>query len=72
MEQEVKLSPREKMSETTEEDLRTRIYEALVELSLATAEQKSGLVEHLSADCGRLRDLIIYGKVPDGVTLAQE
>ena len=55
------------MPEKIEEDLRTRIYEALVEVGLATDEQKRDVVEHLSAECGRLRDLIVYGKIPKGV-----
>jgi hypothetical protein len=59
------------MPEKLEEDLRTRIYEALVELGVATAEQKHGLVEHLVVECDSLRDLIVYGKIPDTVAVAQ-
>ena len=63
MEQGVSLAQEETRPEKIEEDLRTRIYEALTELGFATAEQKRGLVEHLRAECGRLYDLIVYSKL---------
>ena len=61
------------MPEKLEQDLRTRIYESLVELGAASPEQKRAVVEHLLDECDTLRNLIVCGKIaPSTRAVAQK
>ena len=51
--------------ERIEELLRSEIYTALVELSLAEKQDKPQVVTRLTAACKKLHDLIIGGKIPE-------
>jgi hypothetical protein len=50
--------------EKVEEQLRSDVYAALVELSFARVEEKPAIVQRLSRACGKLNELIIHGKIP--------
>lgn len=51
-------------SEKIEEELRSAIYTALVELSLSAKSDKAAIAQRLNAACSELHDLIIYGRIP--------
>jgi hypothetical protein len=51
--------------ERVEEELRSGIYEALVELGLAEKQDKPQVMNRLHAACGKLHALIIHGKIPE-------
>ena len=48
-----------------EEELRSRIYTALVELASERPEGKAAIVERLVTMSNQLQDLIIHGKIPE-------
>ena len=50
--------------EKAEAELRSRIYTALVEMTLACSEEKRAIVERLKHVIGQLYDLILYGTIP--------
>ena len=48
-----------------EAELRSRIYAALVEITLAPREEKEGFAQHLKDARLQLHDLIVYGMAPE-------
>jgi hypothetical protein len=48
-----------------EEQLRSQLYTALVELSFAPPDQKAAIVERMMTACRELTDLIINCKTPE-------
>jgi hypothetical protein len=52
-------------AESFEEELRSRMYTALVDLAWARAEDKLAIVERLITTSNQLKDLIMHGKIPE-------
>ena len=50
--------------ERAEAELRSRMYTALVEMTLASGEEKQVMVARLKHFSGQLYDLILYGTIP--------
>ena len=51
--------------ERIEEQLRSEIYEVLVELALAEKQDKLEVVNRLNVACSKSHDLITHGKIPE-------
>ena len=49
-----------------EEELRSEIYAALVELSFAEKQEKVQVVTRISAACSKLHALIAHDRIPEG------
>ena len=52
-------------AESFEEELRSRMYTALVDLAWARPEDKAAIVERLVTTSNQMQDLIMHGKIPD-------
>jgi len=48
-----------------EGELRSRIYTALVEMTMAQREEKKAIAERLKQASLQLHDLIVYGTIPE-------
>ena len=54
--------------EKIEEELRSEIYTALVELGLVGKDDKAGIAKRLFAASCKLHDLIVHGQIPENMS----
>jgi hypothetical protein len=54
--------------EKIEEELRSEIYTALVELCHVGKENRAGVARRLLAGARKLHDLIVHGRLPENMT----